>query len=174
MNATVLLLATVSIFRMGGDINVDDAPDGAVLRTMGGDIRVTRGSGCIVAKTMGGNIDIRQLEGSADVGSMGGDIRVNVVAAGGGHDLDVHTLGGRIEVTLPRDFDGDFAVELEEDHDSGPHRIISDFPLQIRVSTRWRLFGGSRKLYTATGRSGSAANRVKISTIGSDITIRRK
>lgn len=52
MNATVLLLATVSIFRMGGDIRVDDAPDGAALRTMGGDIRVTRGAGRIVAKTM--------------------------------------------------------------------------------------------------------------------------
>jgi DUF4097 and DUF4098 domain-containing protein YvlB len=174
MNASVLLLATVSIFRMGGDITVDDAPHGARLRTMGGDIRVTRGAGLIVAKTMGGDIEIRQLEGSADVGSMGGNIRVNVVASGVGHDLDVHTLGGQIEVTLPRDFDGDFSVELEEDHNNDSHRITSDFPLQIQESTRWRLFGGSRKVWTATGRSGSAVNRVKISTIGSDITIRRK
>jgi DUF4097 and DUF4098 domain-containing protein YvlB len=174
MNASVLLLATISIFRMGGDIDVDDAPNGARLRTMGGDIRVTRGAGLIIAKTMGGNVEIRELQGSADVGSMGGNIRVNVVATGAGHDLDVHTLGGQIEVTLPRDFDADFSVELEEDHDSDRHRITSDFPLQIRESTRWRLFGGTRKVWTATGRSGSAANRVKISTIGSDITIRRK
>src|SRR5438876_1179613 len=174
MNAPILLLAAISIFRMGGDIHVDDAPSGALLRTMGGDIRVTRGAGRIVAKTMGGNIDIRQLEGSADVGSMGGDIRVNVVGSGAGHDLDVHTLGGCIEVTLPRDFDGDFSVELEEDHDSDPHRITSDSPLEIRRSTRWSLFGGSRKVWTATGRYGDAKNRVRISTVGSNITIRRR
>ena len=175
MNASVLLFATVSIFRMGGDISVDDAPHGAVLRTMGGNIRVTRGAGRIVAKTMGGDIDIRQLDGSADVGSMGGDIKVNVVATGNGdHNLDVHTMGGEIEVTLPRNFDGDFSVELEEDHDSAPHRIVSDFPLEIHESTRWRLFGGTRKLFKATGHSGSATNHVKISTIGSNITIRRK
>ena len=59
MNAAALLLATISIFRMGGDISVDDAPNGAALRTMGGDIRVTHGAGRIIAKTMGGNIEIR-------------------------------------------------------------------------------------------------------------------
>lgn len=175
MNAAILLLASVSIFRMGGDIRVDDAPDGANLRTMGGDISVTRGAGRIVAKTMGGDIEIRQLEGSADVGSMGGNIHVNVVATGAGHDLDVHTLGGKIEVDLPRDFDGDFTVELEDDHDGGDqHRIVSDFPLQIRESTRRHFFRRDSKLYKATGRNGSGANRVVISTIGSDIVIRRK
>ena len=40
MSATLLLLATVSIFRMGGDVVVADAPQGASLRTMGGNIRV--------------------------------------------------------------------------------------------------------------------------------------
>ena len=133
MNAPILLLAAISIFRMGGDIHVDDAPSGALLRTMGGDIRVTRGAGRIVAKTMGGNIDIRQLEGSADVGSMGGDIRVNVVGSGAGHDLDVHTLGGCIEVTLPRDFDGDFSVELK--------RITTATRIESPAIFRWRSAG---------------------------------
>jgi DUF4097 and DUF4098 domain-containing protein YvlB len=174
MNAAILLLASVSIFRMGGDIRVDDAPDGARLRTMGGDIRVTRGAGHIVAKSMGGDIEIRQLEGSADVGTMGGNIRVNVVSSGGGHDLDVHTLGGKIEVELPHDFDGDFVVQLEDDHGDGRHRIISDFPLQIRESTRRHFFSRDSTIYKAIGRSGTGANRVVISTVGSDIVIRRK
>jgi DUF4097 and DUF4098 domain-containing protein YvlB len=175
MNAAILLLSAISIFRMGGDIDLADAPNGAVLRTMGGDIRVTRGAGRIVAKTMGGNIDIRQLQGSAEAKSMGGDVKVNVVASGAGHDLEVRSMGGEIEVTLPRDFGADFVVELEEgDNDEQEHRIVSDFPLQIRESSRWRFFGGRHKVFTATGRSGSAANRVVISTIGSNITIRRR
>ena len=174
MNAAILLLASVSIFRMGGDILLDDAPNGARLRTMGGDIRVERGAGRIVAKTMGGDIEIRQLEGSADVGSMGGNIRVNVVANGTGHDLDVHTLGGKIEVELPHDFDANFIVELEDDDSGEHHRIVSDFPLNIRETTRRHFFRRDSTIYTGTGRNGTGANRVVISTIGSDIVIRRK
>ncbi len=169
-----ILLATISIMRMGGEIELADAPNGAILRTMGGDIRVTRGAGKIVAKTMGGDIDIARLEGSADVGTMGGQIRVNVAGSGGGHDLDLHSLGGDIELTLPRDFGADFTIELEEDDGRAVHRINSDFPLQIRESTRWSLFHGTHKIIHATGRSGAATNRVSISTIGSDITIRRR
>ncbi|MEK6372687.1 MAG: hypothetical protein AABO58_08320 [Acidobacteriota bacterium] len=105
---------------MGGEIEVADAPNGAFLRTMGGDI------------------DIVQLEGSADAGTMGGDIRVTVVGSGGGHDLDLHSMGGDIEVFLPHDFSADFAVELVEDDDDEPLRrrqILSRFAPQDKVET---------------------------------------
>jgi hypothetical protein len=140
---------------------------------MGGDIRVSRGAGKIVAKTMGGDIDIVQLDGSADAGTMGGDIRVTVVGPGGGHDLDLHSMGGDIELFLPHDFSADFAVELIDDDDNEPHHITSDFPLDVRQSTS-RQFFQRRKVTTATGRSGAASNRVNIRTHGSNITIRKK
>ena len=174
MNAPALLLATVSIFRMGGDIRLNDAPDGATLRTMGGNIRVTRGGGRIVAKTMGGDIEIESLAGSAEVSTMGGDVTVNVVASGDGHDLSLHSMGGQIELTLPSNFDADFFVEIEEGDGDGPHRIVSDFPLNVRESTRWRFFGGEHDVHTATGRIGAGSNRVRITTMGSDVKIRRK
>lgn len=174
MNAAAILLASVSMFRMGGDIRLDAAPDGAVLRTMGGDIRIERAGGKVIAKTMGGNIEIRALDGAADAGTMGGEIRVTVVSSGGGHDLELRSLGGDIEVTLPADFGAEFSVELEEGDDHDDHRIISDFPLQVSESKRWHLFQRDRTVYTATGRSGSGVNRVRISTIGSNIQIRRK
>jgi len=173
--AAAILLASVSMFRMGGDIRLDDAPDGAVLRTMGGDIRVSRAGGKVVAKTMGGDIEIEALDGAADVGTMGGEIRVTVVRSGAGHDLQLRSLGGDIALTLPHDFGAEFDIELEED-DSGnnDHRITSDFPLQQRQSTRWRLFRSDKVVRTATGRAGSGINRVRITTIGSNIEIRRK
>jgi len=170
---TIVFLATISIFRMGGEIEVADAPNGAVLRTMGGNIRVSRGAGKIVAKTMGGNIDIHRLEGSADAGTMGGEISVTVVGSGGGHDLDLHSMGGDIELFLPPDFSGDFAVELIDENDNEPHHITSDFPLQVRESTDWRFFQ-RRRVTTATGRSGAAMNTVKIRTHGSNIKIRKR
>jgi DUF4097 and DUF4098 domain-containing protein YvlB len=173
MNASILLLASISIFRMGGEIEVDDAPNGAFLRTMGGDIRVSRGAGKIVAKTMGGDIDIVRLEGSADAGTMGGDITVTVVGSGAGHDLELRSMGGDIEVFLPHDFSADFVVELIDENDDEPHRITSDFPLQVRESTSWSFFQ-KRKVTTATGRSGAASNRVNIRTHGSNIKIRKR
>jgi DUF4097 and DUF4098 domain-containing protein YvlB len=140
---------------------------------MGGNIRVSRGNGKIIAKTMGGNIDIRHLEGSADAGTMGGHIRVTVVGSGGGHDLDLHSMGGDIEVFLPPDFSADFTVELIDEDEDESHRITSDFPLQVRESTDWRFFQ-RRKITTATGRSGAAINTVKIRTHGSNVRIRKR
>lgn len=170
---TIVFLATISIFRMGGEIEVADAPNGAKLHTMGGAIRVSRGAGKIIAKTMGGDIDIVRLEGSADVGTMGGEIRVTVVGSGGGHDLDLHSMGGDIELFLPHDFSADFAVELIDEDEDEQHKITSDFPLNVRESTNWRFFQ-RRRVVTATGRSGAATNTVKIRTHGSNIKIRKK
>jgi DUF4097 and DUF4098 domain-containing protein YvlB len=172
---TIVFLATISIFRMGGEIEVADAPNGASLHTMGGNIHVSRGAGRIIAKTMGGDIDIARLEGSADAGTMGGNIRVTVVGSGGGHDLDLHSMGGDIELVLPHDFSAEFSVELIDDNGDNDelHRIVSDFPLQVRESRSWRFFQ-ERRVTTATGRSGAATNSVKIRTHGSNVTIRKR
>ena len=84
-------------------------------------------------------------------------------------------MGGDIEVTLPRDFEGDFTIELQQkESDRGRQRIISDFPLQTSESTHWRLFTGRTVTTTATGGVGSGKNRVIISAVGSNITIRAR
>ena len=158
---------------MGGDIDVDDARNGAVLRTMGGDIRVERAGGNVVAKTMGGNIRVDRLEGSLDAGTLGGNVEVEVLGAASGRDIEITSLGGSIELTLPKDFAADFEIELEQDADGRPSRIISDFPLSIRQSTKRHWFRRVDVL-TATGRNGSGGTRVRLWTVGADIIIRRK
>jgi len=158
---------------MGGDIEVASAPNGAVLRTMGGDIRLDRAGGDVVVKTMGGNIRVNRLDGSLEAGTMGGNVRVEVEGAGTGRSIKITSLGGHIEVTLPKDFGASFDVELEQDDDGEPHKIISDFPLRIQGSTRRRWFH-TVDVLTATGKSGSGGNRVRVSAVGGDITIRGK
>ena len=160
-------------YSMGGDIRVADAPHGAVLRTMGGDIRVKSSNGTVTAKTMGGDIRVDRLEGSLDAGTMGGDVDVEVLNAGNGRDIKISSMGGSIDVTLPKDFAADFEVQLEQDRDGRPHKIVSDFPLQIEKSTRRHWFRRVEVL-TGTGRSGSGANHIRLWTIGSNITIRAK
>lgn len=158
---------------MGGDLRVESAPEGAVLRTMGGDIRVRHAGGDVVAKTMGGNIRVDRLEGSIDAGTMGGNVEIEVAGLGTGRTIEVHSMGGHIEVTLPRDFAGDFDVVLEQDDDDRDYTIRSDFPLKIEETTKRRWFQTMRVL-TATGKSGSGGNRVRITTIGGEIVIRKK
>ena len=65
-------------------------------------------------------------------------------------------------------------VELDDTNESQLHQIKSDIPLQIRESSHWRFFGGTHRILTGTGRTGSGANRVKITTMGGNITIRRR
>ena len=162
------------MWRMGGNIHVADAPNGASLHTMGGDIRVTRAAGPVIAKTMGGNIEITSVGGSVEASTMGGNVRVDVEGNGPRRDLNLYSMGGEVELTLPANFDGEFAIELEEGETPRGLRIVSDFPLNIQESSRLRFFGIRHYVQTATGRIGSGANRVRITTVGSDITIRRK
>ncbi|HJQ40678.1 MAG TPA: hypothetical protein VKB93_26365 [Thermoanaerobaculia bacterium] len=160
-------------FSMGGDIEVDDARQGASLRTMGGDIRIDRAGGKVTAKTMGGNIYVDRLEGSLDAGTMGGNVEVEVFGAGAGRNIEITSMGGSIELTLPKDLAADFEVVLEQDANDPPNKIISDFPLNMRQSTKRRWF---RKVnvVTASGRNGSGGTRVRLWTAGADITIRKR
>ncbi len=177
--ALALLLFTASAAEgrivqssMGGDLDVRSAPDGASLRTMGGDIRVGSARGLVVAKTMGGDIEVRSLEGDLEAGTMGGNVEVQVIGSGG--DVEIRSMGGHIELTLPANFSGSFDVELEQDEDEPDNQIISDFPLQIRERKENHWLRADSVIKHGTGRTGTGANRVKLTTIGGDIRIRRK
>jgi hypothetical protein len=159
---------------MGGDIDIDDAPHGAVLRTMGGDIGVDSARGEVVAKTMGGDIRVRNLVGSLTARTMGGNVTVEVVQASGSRSVELTSMGGSIDLTLPADFSGVFDVELEQSYEGPPSRIISDFPLQIRKSRADRWFRPDADVLQGSGRVGSGEARVRIRTIGSDISIRKR
>src|SRR5688572_20934952 len=158
---------------MGGNIEIENALHGAVLRTMGGDIRLQRGGGVVVAKTMGGNIRVDRLDGSIDAGTMGGNVEVEVLGAGTGRSIQISSLGGHLEVTLPKNFAAEFEIELEQHDDDRPHKIDSDFPLRITES-KGRYWFRRTTVLKATGVSGSGANRVRLRTVGGDITIRSR
>jgi DUF4097 and DUF4098 domain-containing protein YvlB len=178
--ALVLLLFTafaaegrhISRTSMGGDLEVRTAPDGATLRTMGGDIRVDSAQGRVTAKTMGGDIEIRDVSGPVDAGTMGGNVEI-VVTRGDGN-IEISSLGGHVELTLPANFSGSFDIELEQDDDGPRNEIISDFPLKVHEKKKNNWLRPDTIVLEAQGMSGTGKYRVKISTIGGDIRIRRK
>src|SRR5579871_4372758 len=61
----------VIVHKMGGGIDIANAPHGATLSTMGGPIHVGNVASFAHIKTMGGGIDIDHATGSVDATTMG-------------------------------------------------------------------------------------------------------
>jgi hypothetical protein len=68
----------VRIKRMGGDVNVADAPRGARVNTLGGSIRIGNARRFVQASTNGGDIYIEDVDGWVKARTYSGNITVNV------------------------------------------------------------------------------------------------
>lgn len=183
---------TVHISKMGGDIEVQDAPNGADLNTMGGSIRLNNSGSFANVKTMGGNIDVHNVSGPLDATTMGGNIRVLAAADSvhaksmGGNvsvrlvspetrarTIDITTMGGPVELVVPKGFPMDIDIEVAYTQSSGHKPVITEpFGLAHSESNdRDFGFGPARKHLYAKGRVGTGDNRVTIHGIGGDVTI---
>jgi hypothetical protein len=182
----------VHVSKMGGDIDVEDAPNGADLSTMGGSIRLKDDSSFAKVNTMGGNIDIEKAGGPVDATTMGGTIRILAAAdsvhaktMGGslnirlipsqvkGRKIDLTTMGGGVELIVPKGFPMDIDVEVAYAQGAGHKPVITEpFGLAHSETSDWDLSHGSpRKFISAKGKVGTGENQVVINGIGGDVTI---
>jgi len=167
----------VSISTMGGEINVDDAPMGAAVKTMGGNIEINRAKLYVRATTMGGNIDIGEIDGWIKASTMGGDVSAVMVGDPdkGERNVEISSMGGDIELTLPAGISADFDIRLTYTKNSSQsYKISSDFDLKVEESKEWEYSKGSpRKVIRGGGSVKGGKNRIKIETINGNITIRK-
>lgn len=184
----------VHIHRMGGDIDVPDAPNGAnlgtmggnirvgtvgsyaKLHTMGGDITIHQASGSVDASTMGGKITIRDVNGPTKASTMGGDITVHMTGSSASQrDVKLSSMGGTIELTVPKDFGMDVKIKVAYTKNHEEPRIIQHLGLQQTQSTDWEYhYGTPRKYIYAMGRVGDGRNRVTIDTINGDVILKQE
>jgi len=184
----------VNITKMGGGIDVDDAPNGANLATMGGGIHVRNVAVSAKVKTMGGGIDIDRSTGTVDATSMGGGITIGTAngpikatTMGGGikvrevgsssqeRDIELTSKGGTIELTVPKDFPMEVRITLAYTNTFREYRIVQDAGLEVRETSDWDTSEGSpRKYIRAAGRVGSGLNQVTIKTINGDVILRQE
>ncbi|MGB0064857.1 MAG: hypothetical protein WBP85_10475 [Terracidiphilus sp.] len=183
---------TVHISKMGGDIDVEDAPEGADLNTMGGSIHLRNVNSVAKARTMGGNVEIGTAGGPVDTTTMGGNIRVlaagdsvhattmggnlnvRLVASGAkARNIDLSTMGGEVELIVPKGFPMDIDIKLAYTRDSWHKPSITEpFGLAHSESSDWDYSHGSpRKYLYARGTVGTGDNHVIINGIGGDVTI---
>jgi len=168
----------VNISTMGGRIKVDEAFSGADVSTMGGDIDVNKAKLYIKANTMGGDIDIKDIDGWVKATTMGGDVFVNMTGdpSKGKRDVEISSMGGDIELTLPDGISADFDIRITYTRNSKQNfKIDSDFSLDIEEDDEWSYRNGDpRKRIDGTGKTADGKNNIKVTTINGNIVIKKK
>jgi DUF4097 and DUF4098 domain-containing protein YvlB len=165
----------VKIKTMGGDINVDEAPDGADVHTMGGKIRVASAAKYVKALTMGGDIEIEEIDGLVNATTMGGDIEVTMIGdpKRGDRSVLLKSYGGDITLTVPAGLSMNLDVELAytRGHED-EYEIMTDFPMTLKESAEWiRGKGDARKIISGTGVVSGGKHKIRIETINGNVRL---
>jgi DUF4097 and DUF4098 domain-containing protein YvlB len=185
----------LTISKMGGGIDVEDAPQGATLstmgggihlgsvgefakvKTMGGSITIDNASAQVDATTMGGNITIKSVNGPLQATTMGGDITARMTGSSDQQrDVKLTSNGGTITLTVPKDFPMDVRIQLAYTKTTNrSFDIIQHAGLSQRESSEWDTSNGTpRKYIYAEGRVGSGLNHVEIKTINGDVILKQE
>ncbi len=173
-----------------GSINVRDAEYGADLKTGDGNITVRYAGEFVAAETGDGNIRIDELDGSIEALTDRGDIVINVIEDRytKRRKIELESLGGDIELTVPRDFPMDIDIEIEYSENSRKnYKIESDYSLSKKESPDWERPSRKRnsdgdpvwdrddkvKKITAKGKEGNGRNRIVIRTVNGNVKLKR-
>lgn len=184
----------VIINKMGGGIDLADAPHGATLSTMGGGIHVGNVASFAKIKTMGGGVELDHATGSVDATTMGGGITINTAegpvkatSMGGGitvrevgtssqeRDIRLTSKGGTVELTVPKDFPMDVKITLAYTRTDRQYHIVQHAGLDVHESSEWDHSEGTpRKYIRAGGIVGTGLNRVTIETVNGDVILNQE
>lgn len=166
---------TVTISTMGGNIELDEAPAGALLSTMGGNIVVTDATGFVKAKTMGGNIDLHVANGWVDATTMAGRIDVAITGGlgGGEQGVKLSSCCGDVELVVPPDLSMNLDLTIAYTRNSSQDfKITSDFDVRTERSESWDYSNGSpRKRLHGTGIMAGGKYPIVIETVNGDIRL---
>lgn len=172
----------INISTMGGELDIDDAPNGAHLKTMGGNIHVNKAGKFVYAETMGGKIIIESVDGGVTASTMGGDVEVKMVGnpKEGDRDVTLSSKGGDITLTVPEglsmDIDIQIAVADEDKSESkfNDYKIVSDFQIKEDRSGNWNdSKGTARKYIKGSGSIDGGMNKIKIRTINGNVFLKK-
>lgn len=166
----------VNISTMGGDIQVDDAPNGASVKTMGGDIEINSVKKYLSAETMGGEIHVKSADAKIKCKTMGGDIYIKFDGDGNAEDRDMKltSMSGDVELIIPADFSMDIEVKIKVDSDDvNDFDIINDFGLQREIKDGEGWFDGDGKVIYASKTVNGGKNKVRINTVNGNVRIKK-
>ncbi len=163
----------VNISSMGGEINVDEAPNGADVKTLGGDITIKSAGKFVKAKTNGGSINIEKADASIDAKTNGGDINAEMIGdvSKGNRDINLKSNSGDVTLTVPENLSMDVDIKIGGvDKDGSQNKIYSDFPLKKEI-----LNDDEYDSYTlhGSGTVNGGTNKVTIKTVNGDVYLKK-
>jgi DUF4097 and DUF4098 domain-containing protein YvlB len=164
------------ITRAGGNIDLDDVPQGGEIHTGGGDIRIAKGAGTIQARTGGGDISVGPIAGSVSASTGAGDVTLRLVSVSGrGQSAQAWSGTGNVVLELPADLNATFELETAYTESFGrATKITSAWAIDRKPVTGWDDTEGTpRKFVRATGKAGKGEGLVHIETVNGDIELRR-
>lgn len=185
----------VHITTMGGSIDVDEVPYGAVVYTGGGSIQINNADNYVEAKTGGGSIRINNADKYVEAKTGGGAIDIKTKSGGikattGAGDIDVtidqdtkndgdviiFTGSGDVSVTVPPKFSMELDIDLSYTRNSfKDYDIKSDFDFKIDKTDKWDYSNGSpRKHIYGTGKVAGGRHKIKIRSVNGDVEIKKK
>src|SRR4029078_8479650 len=101
------------IEKAGGEIYIDDAPNGIRANTGGGEIRIRSARKFVSVQTGGGNIQIDQVDGAVEATTGAGAIRVKMISGGcSDRDVDISSGSGDITLFVPSSFSMDLDLKI--------------------------------------------------------------
>jgi beta-lactamase regulating signal transducer with metallopeptidase domain/DUF4097 and DUF4098 domain-containing protein YvlB len=163
------------INKAGGDIRVDQAPEGVAATTGGGQVTIGPSGKDVAVSTGGGSIMIGPATGSVSATTGAGDVRV-VVAKGGGAEREFTLSSGKGAITIELTRGVGVDLDLETAYTDGFGRktsIRSDVPVDIHATSNWDdSHGTPRKYLRARAKSGDGKVRVNVRTVNGDIVLK--
>jgi DUF4097 and DUF4098 domain-containing protein YvlB len=162
---------TVQISTMGGDINTEDARNGADVMTMGGNIKIKTAQRFVRAKTMGGDIAIESIDGWVQAETMGGNLDVTVTGAGG--DVTLTSMSGTVVLRVPPGFGMSLDLEIAFTKNSRKeYAITAPGGGSPTITPDWDYGQGTpRKYIRKSGAVNGGGHKVTVKTINGDITV---
>lgn len=165
------------ISKAAGAINVEDAPNGALLNTGAGRIHVKSARQFVEADTGSGPIVIDAVDGSVKAVTALGSVSVTMVGdpADGARDVKIICSIGDVTLVVPDGLGMDLDLELAYTENAKKEfRIVSDFPLNQNESNEWSSAEGTpRKYIYGLGKIGTGRNRIKIRNINGNIYLKK-
>lgn len=139
-------------------------PRGAALNeieTVNGSVMISNTTNMVRASAVNGNVTAMNLAGAAQIDTVNGRTEVNFAKVTRGTRIELSTVNGQIQVSLPADAD----TTLRAGSVNGS--ITNDFGLAVRKSK----YGGSRSMH---GKLGNGDANINLEAVNGRLSISRR
>lgn len=155
-------IGEINVTTVSGDVEFESLEGEAQVRTVSGDITVKRAVGSMSVSTISGDMEVNALEGNGIARSTSGDVNVNLVKAG--EKLEVSTMSGDANLTIPKDA----SVQMTLNSVSGD---VSSFCDHIQTEENVEYVRNGKRAVGTVGTEPFL--QVKVSTTSGDIAVNR-